>query len=95
MTAYVYILASQRNGTLYVGVTRDLSRRTFEHAQSLNDGFTRRYDVKRLVYAERFERIDEAIACEKRLKRWRRAWKVDLIEASNPNWLDLSETWLF
>lgn len=94
MTAYVYILASQRNGTLYVGVTRDLSRRTFEHVQGVNDGFTRRYDVKRLVYAERFERIDEAIAYEKRLKRWRRGWKVELIEASNPDWLDLRETWI-
>lgn len=92
MTAYVYILASQRNGTLYVGVTRDLSRRTFEHVQGVNDGFTQRYDVKRLVYAERFERIDEAIAYEKRLKRWRRGWKVELIEASNPDWLDLRET---
>ena len=94
MTAYVYILASQRNGTLYVGVTRDLSRRTFEHVQGVNDGFTQRYDVKRLVYAERFERIDEAIAYEKRLKRWRRGWKVELIEASNPDWLDLRETWV-
>lgn len=94
MTAYVYFLASQRNGTLYVGVMRDLSRRTFEHVQGVNDGFTRRYDVKRLVYAERFERIDEAIAYEKRLKRWRRGWKVELIEASNPDWLDLRETWV-
>ena len=94
MTAYVYILASKRNGTLYVGVTRDLSRRTFEHVKGVNDGFTQRYDVKRLVYAERFERIDEAIAYEKRLKRWRRGWKVELIEASNPDWLDLRETWV-
>lgn len=95
MTAWVYILASQRNGTLYVGVTRDLSRRMFEHVQELTDGFTRRHHVKRLVHAEQFERIDEAIAREKRLKGWRRAWKIELIEASNPDWRDLGETWLF
>ncbi len=89
MAAYVYILASSRNGTLYIGVTSDLSRRIFEHVQGLQPGFTRRYDVTRLVYAEAFDRIDEAIAQEKRLKKWKRAWKIELIERSNPMWLDL------
>ena len=90
MAAYVYILASARNGTLYVGVTTDLSRRMYEHSQGLYDGFTRQNNIKRLVYAEAFTRIDEAIAHEKRLKRWKRSWKIELIEKSNPEWLDLN-----
>ncbi|MES0811527.1 GIY-YIG nuclease family protein [Roseibium sp. SCPC15] len=95
MSARVYILASDRNGTLYIGVTSDLPRRVFEHQNGLIGGFTKTYDVKRLVYAEEHERIDEAIAREKQLKNWKRAWKIDLIENSNPDWRDLSETLLF
>ncbi|MEM9634456.1 MAG: GIY-YIG nuclease family protein [Pseudomonadota bacterium] len=95
MSAHVYILASDRNGTLYIGVTSDLSRRVYEHQNGLIDGFTKTYDVNRLVYAEEYERIDEAIAREKQLKNWKRAWKIDLIENSNPDWRDLSETLLF
>lgn len=90
MVAYVYILASARNGTLYVGVTTNLPRRMYEHSQGLHDGFTRQNNIKRLVYAEAFTRLDEAIAHEKRLKRWKRSWKIELIEKSNPEWLDLN-----
>ena len=90
---YVYILASQRNGTLYVGVTSDLSRRVWEHQESLTPGFTSKYGVLRLVYSEEYPDISDAILREKRLKRWRRAWKLRLIEENNPQWLDLYKTW--
>ena len=86
---YVYILASQRNGTLYVGVTNDLIRRVQEHREGLVPGFAKRYRVKVLVYFEVHQEISEAIAREKRIKRWRRDWKLQLIEAKNPQWLDL------
>ena len=95
MSAYVYILASDRNGTLYIGVTSDLPRRVFEHKNGLLDGFSKKYGVTRLVYMEEHSRIDEAITREKQLKRWNRAWKIDLIENSNPGWQDLTEAGLF
>jgi putative endonuclease len=85
----VYILASGRNGTLYVGVTRDLSRRVHEHRSRTTPGFTRRYGVTRLVWYERHATAIEAITAEKRIKRWRRRWKLALIEALNPDWNDL------
>ena len=85
----VYVLASMRNGTLYIGVTSDLPRRMFEHRNGLIEGFTKRYDVKMLVYAEFFDAMQDAIAREKRLKEWRRAWKLRLIEGANPEWHDL------
>jgi putative endonuclease len=88
-TYFVYILASRRNGTLYTGVTNDLIRRVQEHRQGLVDGFTKRYRVKLLVYFEVHQDINEAILREKRIKRWRRAWKLQLIEAENPQWRDL------
>ncbi|MFC3713149.1 GIY-YIG nuclease family protein [Sphingoaurantiacus capsulatus] len=88
---YVYILASERNGTLYIGVTNDLARRVGEHREGLVEGFTRRYAVKRLVYIESFERIEDAIAREKAMKKWKRLWKLDLIERQNPDWVDLFE----
>ena len=88
-TAFVYILASKRNGTLYVGVTNDLIRRGWEHKNDLVDGFTNRYGVHNLVYYEQHADIREAILREKRLKRWRRAWKIVLIERENPTWRDL------
>lgn len=91
-TYYVYILASGRNGTLYVGVTNDLSRRVGEHKAGLVPGFTVKYGVKQLVWYQPFDLIDEAIAQEKRLKRWARRWKLDLIEKMNPSWDDLYET---
>jgi putative endonuclease len=86
---FVYILASQRNGTLYVGVTSDLIRRVQEHREGLVPGFTKRHAVKLLVYFEAHRDINEAILREKRIKRWRRKWKLDLIEAQNPQWRDL------
>lgn len=89
---YVYILASRRNGTLYIGVTNDMPRRAFEHRNGLVQGFTKDYGVKMLVYFETFNDIGFAIEREKRLKKWRRAWKIALIEERNPEWRDLYET---
>jgi putative endonuclease len=86
---YVYILASKRNGTLYVGVTNDLIRRIIEHKNEQQDGFTKKYNVILLVYYEETSDIDAAITREKQLKKWKRAWKIRLIERSNPEWRDL------
>ena len=88
---YVYLLASERNGTLYLGVTSDLVARVRQHKEGFTDGFSKRYGVTRLVWFERHDRITDAIAREKRLKKWRRAWKLDLIETLNPSWEDLYE----
>ncbi|MEM9996430.1 MAG: GIY-YIG nuclease family protein [Bacteroidota bacterium] len=87
----VYILASRRNGTLYVGVTSDLARRIREHKQGSIPGFTRKYGVQRLVYIEEFDDIQDAMVRERRLKKWNRAWKLELIEEANPGWRDLYE----
>jgi putative endonuclease len=87
---FVYILASKRNGTLYVGVTNDLARRLAEHKAKLIPGFTRKYGVDQLVYFEAFDSILEARAREHSLKRWRRIWKIALIEKLNPDWRDLT-----
>ena len=92
MAYYVYILASKERGTLYVGVTNDLLRRAYEHKEGLAEGFTKRHGVKRLVYFETHDSIEAAIAREKHLKRWRRDWKVELIERDNPRWVDLYKT---
>ena len=89
---YVYILASGRNGTLYTGVTGDLSRRVWEHREGDPKGFTAEYGVTKLVWYQGFGEIGDAILAEKRIKRWRRAWKLELIEKNNPQWLDLYET---
>jgi len=89
MTYYVYILASRPNGTLYIGVTNDLVRRAYEHREGLVDGFTKTHGVKTLVFFEPHDDIEHAIVREKRLKRWRRAWKIQLIERGNPEWRDL------
>lgn len=86
---YGYILASRRNGTLYIGVTNNIIRRVFEHKEKLNNCFTKRYNVVKLVYYEIFEDINEAILREKRLKKWNRAWKLVLIEKDNHYWKDL------
>lgn len=88
---YVYILASKKNGVLYVGVTNNLGRRIYEHKNGLVEGFTRRYFVHRLVYYEVYENVDEAIMREKRLKGWNRKWKIRLIQEKNPQWNDLYE----
>ena len=85
----VYILASRRNGTLYVGVTGDLVRRVWEHKQDLVEGFTKKYRVHQLVYFEFHASMPDAILREKRIKKWNRAWKIALIEKSNPEWSDL------
>jgi putative endonuclease len=87
----VYILASQRNGTLYVGVTSDLARRIADHRSNAVAGFVRTYRVYRLVYAEFHVSMADAITREKRIKKWRRAWKLELIERDNPQWRDLSD----
>lgn len=89
---FVYIMASRKNGTLYVGVTNDLVRRAYEHREGLIDGFTKDYGVKRLVYFESFDDVTYAIAREKRLKEWQRQWKIDLIQKENPNWDDLYDS---
>jgi putative endonuclease len=86
---WVYILASKLGGTLYIGVTNDLVRRVYIHRSDAVPGFTQKYHVHRLVYFEQFSEIEHAIRREKRLKKWPRAWKVQLIERSNPNWDDL------
>jgi putative endonuclease len=86
---FVYMLASRRNGTLYTGVTNALMRRTFEHMNDLVDGFTKKYGVHRLVWFETYANIDVAIAREKQIKGWNRAWKIKLMEKSNPGWNDL------
>ncbi len=88
-TYYVYIMASQRNGTLYIGVTNDLARRVFEHKEGLGRGFTKRYGIKLLVHFEVTDDIRAAIQREKNLKKWPRAWKIAPIERGNPDWRDL------
>ena len=90
MQPCVYILASRRNGTLYVGVTSYLDRRVWEHNTDVVDGFSKRYGPHMLVYAEFHPTMEEAILREKRMKKWQRAWKLKLIEDTNPAWRDLS-----
>ncbi|CAK7259995.1 GIY-YIG nuclease family protein [Shinella yambaruensis] len=89
MTGYVYIVTNQRNGTLYIGVTADLERRIHEHREKVTPGFSSKYDCVRLVWYEEHDSIGTAIQREKSLKRWYRQWKVELIEAMNPDWRDL------
>jgi len=86
---YVYLLASRKQGTLYLGVTRDLIRRIYQHREKLTPGFTSRYDVRRLVWFEAYDDPINAITREKEIKKWRRAWKIALIEKENPEWRDL------
>ena len=88
-TFYVYILASRKDGTLYLGVTGNLVRRIYEHKEKLQPGFTARYDVRRLVWFEVYEDAANAISREKEIKKWRREWKIALIEKDNPDWKDL------
>ena len=88
---YVYILASDRNGTLYIGVTANLNQRLAQHKSKSAEAFTKRYNVTRLVYCELHDAIEDAITREKALKKWNRAWKIDLIEKTNPEWRDLSD----
>ena len=85
-TFYVYVLCNKRNGTLYTGVTSDLIKRVYEHRNNLTDGFTRKYNVHRLVWYEPHASIESAINREKQIKKWNRAWKLELIEKNNPQW---------
>jgi len=91
-TYYIYILASGPSGTLYTGMTNNLARRVYEHREGLVEGFTKRYGVKRLVYFETFATAADAIGRENRIKKYSRAWKLNLIARMNPEWRDLAET---
>lgn len=86
---YIYILTSKPYGTLYIGVTNDLVRRVWEHKNDFVEGFTRKYGIHTLIYYEQCENIESAITREKQLKKWKRRWKLDLIEKMNPGWKDL------
>ena len=86
---YIYILANKKNGTLYLGVTNNLIKRVYEHRQNFVEGFTKRYDIHRLVYYEQTNDSYSAIQREKRMKKWKREWKIELIERFNPGWKDL------
>ena len=86
---YIYILASKKNGTLYIGVTNNLIKRTYEHKNNITPGFTQKHNIHKLVYYEVYNEIYDAIEREKCLKRWKREWKIKLIEKSNPDWDDL------
>ena len=90
MSGHVYILASRRHGTLYIGATTDLPKRIYEHREGLIPGFTSTYGVKRLVHVETYDDISDAIVRERRMKEWKRSWKVRLIEEENPSWEDLA-----
>ena len=89
MAYFVYIIASERHGTLYVGVTNNLIRRVYEHREKITPGFTSKYNVNRLVWFDQTDNIEAAIQHEKRLKHWQRAWKIEMIEKANPQWEDL------
>jgi len=91
----VYIMASWRNGTLYIGVTSDLMARIVQHREGVTDGFSKRYGVNRLVWFAMADTMDAAITREKQLKVWKRSWKITLIETDNPTWGDLAEDWGF
>ena len=91
MGGWVYTMTNKREGVLYIGVTADLSARIFQHREGTGSSFCKRYGLTRLVYCEEHDRIVDAIACEKAMKAWQRAWKVRLIEEMNPDWDDLWE----
>jgi putative endonuclease len=93
-TYYVYILASKKKGTLYIGVTNNLERRLYEHKHHLAPGFTAKYNVTKLVWFEQTSSIEAAIQKEKQMKKWNRSWKIRLIEENNPGWNDLGEAWI-
>ena len=88
-TYYVYILTNRKNGALYIGVTGDLVARVWQHREGLVEGFTKKYGIGRLIHIEPFDDVGLAIAREKAMKKWRRAWKIELIERDNPDWDDL------
>ena len=88
-TYYVYILASKRNGTLYIGLTNNLVKRVYEHKHGMVEGFTEKYNVDKLVYYEETNDVNSAISRDKQMKKWKRNWKISLIERTNPEWRDL------
>lgn len=88
---YVYLMASKRNGTLYIGITSNLADRMYKHKKGMYGGFTKKYKVEKLVYYETYSDVYEAISREKQLKDWKRDWKIKLIEKNNPVWIDLSD----
>jgi len=90
---YLYILTNKKNGTLYIGVSNDLERRIFEHKNKLVEGFTKNYGLDKLVYFESYQYVNDAIKREKNIKKWKRQWKINLVEKENPNWNDLSFDW--
>ena len=90
---YVYILTNKRNGTLYIGMTNNLERRILEHKSGTIEGFTKKYGLDTLIYFETYQYVNDAILREKRLKKWKRQWKIDLIEKENSNWNDLAQDW--
>ncbi len=90
---YVYLLSNKKDGVLYIGVTNDLERRMFEHKNKLVKGFTKNYNLDKLIYFEQFQYINDAIKREKQLKNWNRRWKIDLVETENQEWKDLSFDW--
>lgn len=90
---YLYILTNKKNGTLYIGVTNNLERRIFEHKNKLIEGFSKRYNLTELVYFETHQYVSDAIKREKNMKKWKRQWKINLIEEENPMWTDLAKDW--
>jgi putative endonuclease len=90
---YVYIITNKKNGTLYIGFTDDIHRRIYEHKNKLSDGFSKKYGLDKLVYFEEHENSSSSFKKERQMKKWRRAWKIKLIEEQNPNWKDLAEDW--
>jgi len=92
-TNHIYMISNKKDGVLYIGVTNHLERRIFEHKNKLIKGFSSRYNLVRLIYFEQFQLIQEAIKREKNMKKWKRAWKINLIVKDNPEWKDLSKDW--
>ncbi|GAA4970797.1 GIY-YIG nuclease family protein [Algibacter aquimarinus] len=92
---YLYILSNKKDGTLYIGVTNDLERRMFEHKNKLVEGFTSKYGLDKLMYFETYQYVNDAIKREKNMKKWKRQWKINLIEEDNSNWEDLSADWTY
>ena len=93
-TYYIYILASRKNGTLYIGVTNNIAKRIHQHKSKASEGFTKRYNVHQLVWYDQSNDIHEVLQREKQMKKWKRQWKINLIEEQNPNWRDLSEDFI-
>ncbi|WP_298552703.1 GIY-YIG nuclease family protein [uncultured Algibacter sp.] len=92
---YLYILSNKKNGTLYIGVTNDLERRMFEHKNKLVEGFTEKYGLDKLIYFETYQYVNDAIKREKNMKKWKRQWKINLIDEENSSWEDLSADWTY